>query len=565
MVALRDDPTVRPAAAARVPAGRRRRLPLSGSIDPEARARVPAPRAEPADQPGDRAPGRVEVLTFDTERAEAEHLADLLRRAHLEDGVAWSDMAVLVRSGRTSIPALRRALAAAGVPVEVASDDTPLVQEPAVRSLVDALRAVVNLDQRRPAVGRATSTRSAPTALLPVAARRPRRHRRPGPGPGAPAPRQGPGGGRGDASPGPRPSCSARPLLDPDAVRRAGGRRHRASQRRPPWPACSRTPAASSTPASRPRRCCGTLWAGTAWPRTAARRRSRAAGPAARHAHRDLDAICALFEAAASAEEQRGHTSRRDLPRHPRRAADPRRHPGRAGASAASAVRLLTAHRAKGLEWRLVVVAHVQEEGWPDLRRRATLLQADRIGTDGLVPPTTVRELLADERRLFYVACTRARQRLVVTAVASTDDDGEQPSRFLEELGRPASSTGRADRPGRCRWPGWSPSCAAPSPTTASPSPAPRGCRAGSRELAAEHRAGERWVPAADPASWWGTRAVSDEPTSRSGPGRAGSALGERPDQPCAVPGQVVPGARGRRCASVHPGAGLRQRRPRPR
>ena len=60
--------------------------------------------------------GLVSVRTFDTERAEAEHLADLLRRAHLEDGVPWDRMAVLVRSGRTSIPPLRRALGAAGVP-----------------------------------------------------------------------------------------------------------------------------------------------------------------------------------------------------------------------------------------------------------------------------------------------------------------------------------------------------------------------------------------------------------------------------------------------------------------
>ena len=72
------------------------------------------------------------MQTFDTERAEAEHLADLLRRAHLEDGIAWHDMAVLVRSGPDSIPPLRRALAAAGVPVEVASDELPLVREPAV-------------------------------------------------------------------------------------------------------------------------------------------------------------------------------------------------------------------------------------------------------------------------------------------------------------------------------------------------------------------------------------------------------------------------------------------------
>ena len=44
------------------------------------------------------------------------------------------------------------------------------------------------------------------------------------------------------------------------------------------------------------------------------------------------------------------------------------------------AVRLMTAHRAKGLEWRLVVIAGVQEGVWPDLRRRGSLLEADRIG-----------------------------------------------------------------------------------------------------------------------------------------------------------------------------------------
>ncbi|MBA2465662.1 MAG: ATP-dependent helicase, partial [Nocardioidaceae bacterium] len=95
-------------------------------------------------------PGRVEVRAFDTARSETEHVADLLRRAHLEDGIPWSQMAVLVRSGRASIPPLRRSLGASGVPVEVASDDTPLVQEPAVMPLLDALRAVVDLDDDDP-------------------------------------------------------------------------------------------------------------------------------------------------------------------------------------------------------------------------------------------------------------------------------------------------------------------------------------------------------------------------------------------------------------------------------
>ena len=113
-----------------------------------------------------------------------------------------------------------------------------------------------------------------------------------------------------------------------------------------------------------------------------------------------------------------------------------------------AAVRLLTAHRAKGLEWRLVVVAHVQQDGWPDLRRRTSLLQADRIGPTAWCPAVSTRELLTEERRLFYVACTRARQRLVVTAVESADDDGEQPSRFLAELADPpVHHSGRPPRP----------------------------------------------------------------------------------------------------------------------
>ena len=50
------------------------------------------------------------------------------------------------------------------------------------------------------------------------------------------------------------------------------------------------------------------LWSGTEWPRRLRARRRRAAGQRPGSAHRDLDAVCALFEAAARAEEQRGHT-----------------------------------------------------------------------------------------------------------------------------------------------------------------------------------------------------------------------------------------------------------------
>ena len=122
------------------------RIGLPGSIPESAREAFLAPTAEV----GDHGDGRVIVRTFDSDRAEAEHLADLLRRAHLEDGIAWDEMAVLVRSGRQSIPPLRRSLGAAGVPVEVASDEVPLVRDPAALPLIDALRVVLNLDNDDP-------------------------------------------------------------------------------------------------------------------------------------------------------------------------------------------------------------------------------------------------------------------------------------------------------------------------------------------------------------------------------------------------------------------------------
>jgi ATP-dependent exoDNAse (exonuclease V) beta subunit len=98
-------------------------------------------------------------------------------------------------------------------------------------------------------------------------------------------------------------------------------------------------------------------------------------------------------------------------------------------------VRLLTAHRSKGLQWKYVVVAGAQEELWPDLRQHQSLLQSDRIGPNLELMPLTMRELLAQERRLFYVALTRAMQTLLITATdTSVRDDGVAPTRFITDI-----------------------------------------------------------------------------------------------------------------------------------
>ncbi|HWU31908.1 MAG TPA: ATP-dependent DNA helicase [Marmoricola sp.] len=366
----------------------------------------------------------VEVYTFDTDRAEAEHIADLLRRAHLQGGVAWDDMAVLVRSGRGQLPALRRALGAAGVPVETASDEIPLALDPGVAPLLEALRAVVNLDNDRPDdvdyidPVRAQSLLTGPLCGLDATGVRRLSRQLRG--------RERQQGGTGRTS----------PELVREAVVKAGFvegldsdeavEAHRLN-------ALLHQAAAMVSGGVSAEEVLWHLWARTGWA-ARLRRQAEHGGAAGRRAHRDLDAIVALFELAARSVEQRDHSGVRNFVETLAAQRIPSDSLAERGVRGAS-VRMLTAHRSKGLQWKLVVVAHVQEAAWPDLRRRATLLRADRIGMDGLVPPVTTREQLIDERRLFYVACTRAEQRLVVTAVSSGDDDGEQPSRFLEELG----------------------------------------------------------------------------------------------------------------------------------
>ena len=204
------------------------------------------------------------------------------------------------------------------------------------------------------------------------------------------------------------------------------------------------------------------LWSGTDWP-DRLRREAARGGEVGRRANRDLDAVCALFDIAARSEEVSGRrgvsaflaeVESQQIPADPMRESELR----------GSAVRVLTAHRAKGLEWPLVVVAGVQEGAWPDVRRRGSLLEPDRLGRHEVTAPVPTASRIAEERRLFYVACTRARNRLVVTAVAGTEGEGDQPSRFLTELGVPVqqrpgpaapsvdpAGPGRRAPPGQCR------------------------------------------------------------------------------------------------------------------
>ena len=98
--------------------------------------------------PADGVPaGSVRLLMAESPAQEAAVIADILRRAHLVDGVPWSDMAVLVRSATRQLPVLRRALVAASVPVAVGADELPLAAEPIVRPLLSLIRFGLHPDE----------------------------------------------------------------------------------------------------------------------------------------------------------------------------------------------------------------------------------------------------------------------------------------------------------------------------------------------------------------------------------------------------------------------------------
>ena len=88
--------------------------------------------------------------------------------------------------------------------------------------------------------------------------------------------------------------------------------------------------------------------------------------------------------------------------------------------------------------------------GWPDLRSRPSLLIPTDCTRMGLAIHRGQRTSLR-RRRLFYVACTRAQDSLVVTAVANAGrsaTSGEQPSRFLAELTGDGTTVRTTHEPG---------------------------------------------------------------------------------------------------------------------
>jgi superfamily I DNA/RNA helicase/RecB family exonuclease len=446
-------------------------------------ARLRGPARHRALVPGNRN-AIVEARTFGSEATEATYLAYRLREAHLLRGVPWSRMAVVVRSTARQLAPLQRALHQAGVPTKTEAEDLPLHVQPAIAPLLLLLRCA--LDETRLDEDAAVALLHSPLGGAdPLAERRLRQGLR----------------AMALAADDRRPSgvLLVEALRNPAEIATVDRR----------WIKPAQAIARLLNLARQPRPDVeDTLWAvwresGLAerWSALSARGGHRGAA-----ADRDLDAVVTLFDAAARfADRLPGagievfldHVEGQDLPADSLAPA----------ADRGEAVRILTAHAAKGLEWDVVAVAGVQEGVWPDLRLRGSVL-----GSELLVEVVAGREMemvgrlsamLDEERRLFYVAVSRAREQVLVTAVASGDGE-EQPSRFLEELA-PAEEAEAVHVPRALTLPALvaelrvalvDPDSSAERRTTAASVLA---------RLAAEG------VPGADPDSWWGLRPLSDD------------------------------------------------------
>lgn len=370
----------------------------------------------------------VEAYALRTRSSEAAYVAQRLRHAHLIDGIPWSRMAVVMRSTNLQLSTYERALRHAGVPTVVHAEDLPLHQQPAVKPFLLLLRCALEPE---------VLNEENAVALLhsPFGGADPLAERKL---------RQGLRAVAGHEFASGELIVSA--LRDPNELI--------ALERRWAEPAVRIGRLLRVVRETAHQSAEEVLWAvwresGLAdkWAVAATR---PAAGPdqlrRAEAADRDLDAIMVLFDAAARFTDRLPgariqtfveHVLGQQLP------VDSIAGSGDRG----EAVRLLTAHAAKGLEWEFVVVCGVQEGLWPDLRLRGSLLGSEQLVDEVAqranpnaqaqrVAQTT--QMLREERRLFHVATTRARQRLLVTAVDSSAvggaDGDDRPSRFLHEI-----------------------------------------------------------------------------------------------------------------------------------
>jgi len=96
------------------------------------------------------------------------------------------------------------------------------------------------------------------------------------------------------------------------------------------------------------------------------------------------------------------------------------------------AVQIMTVHQAKGLEFPVVVIGAAMEGRFPTRMRRNKYEIPHKLMKSG--KPEVVDHHEVDERKLFYVAATRAKDLLIVGTSKIVNKRGGGPSHFIREL-----------------------------------------------------------------------------------------------------------------------------------
>lgn len=445
-------------------------------------------------------PGLLRVHSCTDESDQAAAILSELHRARVEQGIGYARMSVLIRSGGDDVEPIVAALTGAGIPVQRPGDEIPLAQAPAVRTLLVGLEVA--------AAGAATPEQAEHLLTSPLG------------GFDAVSLRALVRRWRATVAAAPQPLAQqlAQALNDPEWAAADPSGEAAALRSLSALLHTARDLLAADAPVDE---VSWALWQGTDWPTRLAQEAAQDSTGASR-ADADLDALCAFFDAAAEADRRGGVPGVRaflaeldgqQIPADRQRESQFRR----------TGVQILTAHRARGQQWDVVVVTGAQEGRWPARAARNAVLDAAELSADGLMWTASSREVLADERRLFHLACSRARQILVVTSIS--DGDTAAPSRFIAELGTADAVTDGDDAVPLRRDPAamTAPGLVAELRRVSADADRPAAVRsAAAVELAwlADQRddSGDAVVPSADPATWWGLRELSSAPQQAATP-----------------------------------------------
>lgn len=336
----------------------------------------------------------VEVRRFTSLAAEADSIARSLRLAHLEDKIPYEDMAILLTSARSMLPPLERALDALEVPFSISAPDRPLGREPIVRAFTDLAR--FSFDDAPDPEKLTQLLRSPLIDLDDGSVRELERIARLNQVALA------------DVVENP-------PELEGDAVERLAELLELRALLR----------SKKDAPADE------AFW--VVWDRSQHCRRLRESAHQSIDdpAHRDLDALVAFSRALGRfVERRRGAGTFSEYIEAIGRAdfgSDPWLPPERSG----DGVQVVSFHGAKGKEWALVAVAGVIEGAIPKGRRATGLFDPYFLDDPDAVQRARKNEM--EDRRVFYVALTRATKRCFVSTSPGPSRRGE-PSRFIAEL-----------------------------------------------------------------------------------------------------------------------------------